>query len=283
MWLTMAGYLVPIAIGVSASVAVIALADLKRLQAIFFLNYQSWWQDRVERARVNPKLSVVPAVQGIAVASLLLVCLVFNAPVILMPALLIGITPPWLLVRFDRSRTMALENGLDAFLTALADALTAVPNLAEALQGLCEHMAQPIKDEVVATLAEVRLGRSIDDALTNMAQRLALPGFDAAVGAALLGKRTGGDLPTILRRIAFTAREMSRLEGVIKSKTAEGRGQAWVMGVMPLALILMLELINPEWLAPMWSDPIGWILIGSAAVLEFAAVALIRKIMAVDI
>jgi tight adherence protein B len=55
------------------------------------------------------------------------------------------------------------------------------------------------------------------------------------------------------------------------------------MGAVPPGLVLMLERINPDWLAPMWNDPIGWLMLGGAAVLEVAAIALIRKIMAVDI
>jgi tight adherence protein B len=70
---------------------------------------------------------------------------------------------------------------------------------------------------------------------------------------------------------------------VVKTKTAEGRTQAWVMGAVPPGIVLILEKMDPEWLAPMWEDPIGWIILGIAAVFEVVAVALIRRIMAVDI
>ncbi len=196
---------------------------------------------------------------------------------------LLVILPPWLLVRYQVKHQEALDKGLASFLTTLADSLTTIPNLTEALSTVLDHVGQPFKNEVQAVLREVRIGSSLDDALSSMAGRVRLPGFDAAVGAARLGRRTGGDLPGIFRRIADTVREMARLEGVIQTKTAEGRCQAWVMGSVPPGLMFILEYVDPDWIAPLWTDPIGWALIGLAAILEVSAIALIRKIMAVVI
>ena len=110
-----------------------------------------------------------------------------------------------------------------------------------------------------------------------------MSGFEPAVAAAIMGRRTGGDLPTILESTAKTLREIARLEGVVRTKTAEGRNQALVMGLVPPFLVVALHKIDPSWLEPMWHDPIGWALLGAAGVLEIGAVMLIRKIMAVDI
>ncbi len=251
--------------------------------ACLFIRYCSRWNRMLKFSYVDPRMKSVPRRQIITVLLLLVAAVGFRQPYCLVFALIVAAAPYWLLIRHQKKRIKMLEAGLDAFLTALADSLTTVPNLTEALQSQIELIEPPIKEEVVSVLAEVRLGRSLDDALKQMAARLALPGLDAAVGAALLGKRTGGDLPVILRRIAETIREMSRLEGVIRTKTAEGRSQAWVMGSVPPGLMLILEKVDSNWLAPLWNDPIGWIMLGCAAVLEVSAVALIRKIMAVDI
>ncbi len=270
-----------VALGVAATA--IAAADGQSPIARLFTQYRSWWEEMVRLSRAEHWLKSVPIWQ-ICIASVLIAAAIgFRRPLIVVGVLVVTVIPAWLLANYRDRRTKALENGLAGFLVALADSLTTIPNLTEALQTLVEHIEPPIKEEVVAVLAEVRLGRSFDDALKNMASRIRLPGLDAAVGAALLGKRTGGDLPGILRRIAETLREMARLEGVIRTKTAEGRSQAWVMGSVPPGLMLMLEKVDPNWLAPLWNDPIGWLMLGGAAVLEVSAIALIRKIMAVDI
>ncbi|MCP4601349.1 MAG: hypothetical protein GY847_12635 [Proteobacteria bacterium] len=277
------GSVLPVLVGTSAATAFLWVAHdqnhLKRLLE----QYSSWWIRTLAFSRGNPRMKSLPNCQVAAVLFLSAAAVILGQILFLALASISAFLPPWLLVRYRNKRIQTLEIGLDAFLTSLADSLTTVPNLTEALHTLLEHTEPPIREEVAAVLAEVKLGRSLDDALRQMAGRLALPGLDAAVGAALLGKRTGGDLPIILRRIAETLREMSRLEGVIRTKTAEGRSQAWVMGIMPPGLMLVLEKVDPNWLAPLWSDPIGWIMLGVAAALEVCAVALIRKIMAVDI
>ena len=267
------------------SVSLTSLLVAKKNSPIrrLFDTYTSWWHGELALSRLDPRLRHVPLGQVGATTAILTVSLAAENSMGMVLAAVLALVPPRLLVRHRASRIKALEMGLDSFLVALADSLAAVPNLAEALQTLSHHAQPPIKDEVETVLWEVRLGRSLDDALINMAGRLKLPGLDAAVGAALLGKRTGGDLPSILRGIASTLREMNRLEGVVKSKTAEGRSQAWVMGAVPPGLIGLLDWINPDWLAPLWNDPIGWLMLAVAAVLEVSAIALIRKIMAVDI
>jgi tight adherence protein B len=187
------------------------------------------------------------------------------------------------LIKYRGTRKQAIENELDTFLTALADALVTVPNLTEALNTTAPHLTEPIKTEIEIVLGEVRLGRSIEDSLESLCTRLQISGLDAAIGATLLGRRTGGNMAVTLRRIAGTLREMARLKGVIRSKTAEGRSQAWVMGMVPPVLIATIEKIDPNWLAPLWNDPIGWILLGAAALLEAIAIVLIRRIVAVKI
>lgn len=245
--------------------------------------YHGWWTVRLNALNLHPTFQAVPLWQGVALPTLIGGAVFMSQPLVLALAAAVVVLPPWLLIRHRLRHQQALNQGLDAFLTILADSLATVPNITEALSTVLDHVGQPIKNEVLSVLKEMRIGASLEDALSHMAQRVRLPGFDAAVGAALLGKRTGGDLPGIFRRIAAAVREMARLEGVIRTKTAEGRCQAWVMGSVPPGLLIILEYVDPNWIAPLWRDPIGWALIGLAAVLEVAAIALIRKIMAVVI
>ncbi len=281
--LTLPGLALSILVGTSVGAVFYWLRSHNTPLVLAFGRYQHWWNARLMHCRLDQRLEWIPTGQAWVTLFSCFLAIGMSKPLFLALFLAVALIPPWLVVRYRTTYERELANGLDTFLTTLADSLTTVPNLTEALSTVLEHSEHPIKGEVQAVLGEVQLGRSLDDALENMARRLKLPGFDTAVAAALLGKRTGGDLSTLLRQIAGALREMARLDGVVRSKTAEGRSQAWVMGSVPPALILILDRINPEWLAPMFSDPIGWIMLGCTAVVEIVAVALIRKIMAVDI
>lgn len=274
---------VSVAAGLAALALVLYLSKERTPLRKLIATYLDLWGKEIAQSRLPDHVRVIPLVQLACVPLFLLVFWASEEPIVGVVALLVALLPVFILFRHRRKRLELFEKDLDAFLVGLADSLTAVPNLTEALSTLQENLTHPIKEEVRGVLSEVRLGRSIGEALGSLARRLDIPALHAAVGAALLGHRVGGDLPQTLRRIAAATREIARLEGMLKSKTAEGRSQALVMGVLPPGLIAILEHTDPDWLAPMWNDPIGWILLGSAAVLEIAAVAITRKIMAVEI
>lgn len=244
--------------------------------------YGEWWRSRTAPSD-HPLLARAPMAQLVALVSGLLTALWVHpwSGVAIAAAAAAG--PPLLMRRRHERRTARLAEQLDPMLTALSNALATTPNLGDALGSIRGHLDPPMREEIETVLAETRLGRPIDDALLDMARRAGAPGFEPAVAAAIMGRRTGGNLPSILESTARTLREIARLEGVVKTKTAEGRNQALVMGLVPPLLIAALHKIDPTWLEPMWRDPIGWILLGTAAILEIAAIALIRKIMAVDI
>jgi tight adherence protein B len=241
------------------------------------------WNKRAEAVEAPGIVFALRPLQLIGVPFLLIAALLLKTPKILFAAVLLALLPGIWMRRAEKNRRQKFENDLDGFLVSLADSLTAVPNLFEALASLYPGLSRPIQGEVGIVLAEIRMGQTIDDALLRMAKRVQIHGLDAAVGALILSRRVGGDIPKTLRRIAETIREMARLEGVIKSKTAEGRTQALVIGIMPPALIFYFEKVNPEWLAPMWNEPLGWVLLSIAAINEIIALVIIRKIMAVDI
>ena len=99
----------------------------------------------------------------------------------------------------------------------------------------------------------------------------------------LVGRQTGGDLPKILEESSATLREMARLEGVVRTKTAEGKTQAYVLGVIPFVLIGAIHMVDEHWLEPLGSTTLGFAIIGTAAVLWVAAILLARRILAVDV
>ena len=269
-------------IAAAVSVALIAAFSSPAILTPY-LRYVSWWNSRAEFNRLHPRYRRLPLTQ-IAASSVLSIAAIWSHNLI--PAgvaLAVLIVPAWLLSRAFERRLLLLTDQLDETLTALANALRTMPNLGDALSYLKKHLEPPMGEEIGDVMAEVRLGRPLDEALTSLACRLDIPGLHAAVAAAIMGRKTGGDLSGILEETARSIREMARLEGVIRTKTAEGRSQALVMGLIPPFLTVALHKIDPTWLEPLWHDPIGWILLGIAAMLEISAVALIRKIMAVDI
>ena len=201
------------------------------------------------------------------------------------PAILTSIALPFIPFVFlwqkKRQRQQSMNNQMDNMLANLANAFSVTGNLSNAIEDVADGEPEPMQSELTRVLHEIRLGSSEDDALQRMAERSELPLFRTAITAMIVGKRSGGQLAQIMSDTAASIRELKRLDGVLKTKTAEGRIQAWVMGLVPFFLCGLLQLINPDWLAPLWNTPFGWVLLSCALLLEIIAVLLIRKILAV--
>ena len=201
--------------------------------------------------------------------------------VVLIP--LVAILPLSILHRNRDKRVDTIELQLDTWLLMLANALKATPSLGDAINSSARIMRGPIAQEIDLVIKEVNLGTPLDQAITNMGLRVNNRTLSGALATILIGRQTGGDLPRILEDSAATLREMQRLEGVVRTKTAEGKGQAYVLGAIPFVLIGALHAVDPEWLQPLFETTLGYVIIGISMSLWLGAILAARKILQVDV
>jgi tight adherence protein B len=193
------------------------------------------------------------------------------------------ITPIAVLQRRRDKRIAAIELQLDGWLMVLSNALKAAPSLGEALATSQSLSRPPMSEEVDLVLKEVRLGNPTDQALLHMAARCNSRTLWGAVATLLVSRQTGGDVSRILEDSADTLREMARLEGVVKTKTADGRAQAYVLGVLPVFLLAAIHFVDPHWLSALGSNALGYLITIAAATLWILGFLSARRILAVDI
>lgn len=206
-----------------------------------------------------------------------------GVPIALIGIPIVAAAPALWFIDARHKRQEKIEQQLDTFLLALANALKASPSLGDALNATSTLLRAPMKEELELTVKENQLGVPLDQALLNMARRVGSRAFSGALTTVLIGRQTGGDLSRILETSAATLREMARLEGVVRTKTAEGKAQAWVLGVIPPLLVALLNWMDPLWLQPLSSGIIGYIIVAIAVVFWVAAIFAARRILAVDI
>jgi len=196
---------------------------------------------------------------------------------------LFALAPPAVLSSRRHSRTERLELQLDAGLLAIANALKASGSLADALSSAVQVVPRPLRDELVIVLREHGLGEPLDRALGNLAARTQSPVVTAATVTLLIARNAGGNVIRTLETSAEALREMARLEGVVRTKTAEGRAQSTVIAILPLPFFCGIDALDPHLLAPLWRVPAGHLVIAGACALWVLAIFLARKIVDVDI
>jgi tight adherence protein B len=197
------------------------------------------------------------------------------------PAVAIG--PKLLIERRVARRTASIEEQIEPWLNAIANALRASPSLGDAIASTTALLQAPMSEEIDLLVKEYELGTPLDRALDNLTARVGSSTLSGAVLALKVARKTGGNLPEMLESAAAALRELARLEGVVRTKTAEGKAQAFVIGLIPAPLVLGVHAMDPEFFAPLAQSFLGNLVVAGAATLWTVAILMARKILAVDV
>lgn len=227
--------------------------------------------------------------KAIAVGQLCAVLLAFAALLVtrepltlaLLPCIALG--PHLYLKRAEAQKLQKIEAKIDAFTVALSNALRATPNVARALSTVVSTMPAPLNQELELTLRDMRIGSTLDQALTDLSARVGSQTLDTTISALLIGRRVGGNVPEILAQTGASVREMSRLHAVLRAKTADGRVQAMVLAVFPIGVVFVFDLLSPGYFAPLTTTGVGAVIMALAGVFWLAALLLARTIMKVEL
>lgn len=194
-----------------------------------------------------------------------------------------AIIPAARLLLAYRRRRAACDAQASTFCTTLANLLRTIPNVQGAIEAAAATLKAPLSDELRFALAELALGTPLDAALLSSAARCKSRGFEACVSALLVGHQVGGNLPALLETTAATLREMERIDGVVQSRTAEGRAQLAVLAFLPAAILVAFSVVSPGYFAPLQEEWLGRLILAGAGVLWLSAMFLAKAIMVVDV
>ena len=210
--------------------------------------------------------------------------MIFNSLIVGLIFGLLGLLAPEVLVRFlRRRRRLRFGTQLVDALMSMSNALRTGFSLPQAFDLIQREMDDPISQEFRLMNTEIRLGVSVDEGLQHMVERMPGEDLDLVVTAISISHEVGGNLTEVFDNIAQTIRERHRLEGKIRSLTAMGKMQAYVICSLPIIMAVALNFTNPELMEPMLHRPLGLLMLGVIAVLEVCGILVIRKIVNVDI
>jgi tight adherence protein B len=191
--------------------------------------------------------------------------------------------PKMYLKRAWKNRIKDLDAQVEEAMIYMSNSFKANPALPDAIQDVVNSMGPPITQELSVLLKEYKLGTPLDAALINMQSRVPSRNLQLAVSALIIGRTVGGNIPKILEDIANTIRESFRLERVIDTQTAQGKMQAWVIGMMPIVVIVMFYLMDPELITPLFETIPGYGILAIAALLNLVGVVFILKIIRIQV
>jgi tight adherence protein B len=196
----------------------------------------------------------------------------------------VGAAAPWFVLQYQLGhRAEKLREQLPDVLTILASSLRAGHSFLQALDTVSKEIPEPAAGEFVRVVAEVRLGRPVEDALGALADRVGSADFKWAVLAVNIQREVGGNLAEILDNVADTLRERAILRRQVRVLTTEGRLSAWVLGVMPFVIALYMYAVNKDYISLLVTTTVGWIMLIGALGLLTLGVFWMRKIVKIDV
>ncbi|MDM0057537.1 type II secretion system F family protein [Variovorax fucosicus] len=207
-----------------------------------------------------------------------------QAPLLGVAAGAVLIAVPLLYVQRKRSRRLTrMEQQLPEALDLVTRALRSGHSFSSGLQMIGEEMTEPIANEFRIVSDEVNFGVSLQQALTNLSERIPLTDLRYFVVAVLIQRDSGGNLTEVLSNLSRLIRERLKLLSKVRVLSAEGRLSAWILGLMPFALGAVMNLLNPAFMSPLWEDPLGIAILKYMLILMAVGLLMLKKIVRIRV
>ena len=199
-------------------------------------------------------------------------------------ALLVGFVLPYAYVSYRRNKRFEkFEELFPEAIDTLARAVRAGHAFTTALEMITDEVAEPVASEFRQLYEEQKFGMPVRDALINLTERMPLVDLKFFVTAVMLQRETGGNLAEILDNLSYVIRERFKIQRQVRVYTAQGRlTMALLMGMPPIIVTIML-ILNPGFIRPLFSDPIGHTLLVAGITLQTIGYFVIRKIIRIQV
>ncbi len=232
----------------------------------------------------KPAEWVLIGVAGSAGLAVLLTLLTGN----LLIALLIAVPVGWLGMRLIvsvliRRRRRAFRDQLPDVLQFVSGSIRSGFSLGQALDAVVREGTQPAAEEFSRALAEARIGLDLEVGLDGVASRMDSVDLRWAVMAIRIQREVGGNLAEILATTVATMRERAYLSRHVRALSAEGRLSGYILIALPLLLGAWLFYTDRAYLSPLYTTPIGLVLLFGSLVLFILGVLWMRVAVKVEV
>jgi len=210
--------------------------------------------------------------------------LFLHALLLVAAAFVAGAAVPYGILKFKCGRRLKkFSDALPDAIDLMARALRAGHSMASTIELVAEQSPEPLAGEFEQVYQQQKFGLRFRDALLQMGGRVPSKDLHFLITAILVQKETGGDLTDILDRTSHVIRERLRIEGEVRTHTAQGRLTGWILGLLPVIMLLLINLVSPGYSTVLFHDPTGQKLLYAGAILIVIGGLIIRKVVDVQV
>jgi len=184
--------------------------------------------------------------------------------------------------KYEKRCSQFVDQLIDG-LTIMANGITSGLTPPVAMERVVDTMGNPLSQEFQLVLSQVQIGRSLEEALEELGQRIPRAEVQMFVSSVNVLKETGGNLGETLQTIVFTIRERQKVEKKIEAMTTQSITQGIILTMVPFVLIAVFLLLDPNFISPMFSTTLGLVLIFCMILLQVIGGLLIRRIVTIKV
>lgn len=191
---------------------------------------------------------------------------------------------PVIFIAIKRARRLgAFEREFPEVIGLLSRSVRAGHSFASGLEVVAADLPAPVSTEFRIAFDEQRFGLPLRDALLNLCARVPLVDVRLFVIALLVQKETGGNLVEILDNLSHVIRERFRIAGEVRIRTAQGRLTAGILIALPIVMMIMLHVMDPEYIRLLFVDRLGQFMLIAAGVMQMLGALIVWRIVSIKV
>lgn len=180
-------------------------------------------------------------------------------------------------------RLSAFESNFPEAIDLLARAVKAGHGLNTGMEIVGQEMSDPIAGEFRKTYEEQHLGLQFREALISLTKRVPLQDVRFFAAALIIQDETGGNLAEILGNLSATVRDRFKIRGEVRVRTAQGKLTAAILISLPIAMLFLMNFLNPEYASVLYTDPLGLIFLAVAAIMQIVGGFILWSIVNIEV
>lgn len=258
---------------------------LRQAGAATSLPLVRWLSNLLEQAAVSWGVAgFLVRAGGYGLLLTLVLLIVARNPLVVPPALGIGLLIPYLQLRRARGRRIGrFEEQFPEAIDLLARAIRAGHPFSAGLKMVAEETRDPLATEFRQVFEEQKFGLSVSESLQGLSRRIDLLDVQIFVTAVSIQREVGGNLAEILDQISLTIRERFKIQRQVGVYTAQGRMTGVLLALLPVGLGALLTIINPSYMGGLVSEPAGRAMLAAAGIMQLVGYGLIRRITTIEV
>lgn len=197
---------------------------------------------------------------------------------------LLGWTLPKHVVRYlYNKRCSQFTSQMVDGMTILSNGVRAGLSVQQSMDRVVKNLSNPISQEFRLVLSQIQLGQTLEDALTELGERIPRPDVQMFVTSVNILKETGGNMAETFQTITFTIRERQKVEKKIEALTAQGIMQGIIISMIPFILLAIFFVVDPNYIKPLFTTTLGLIALLVVITLQIIGGLMIKKVVTIKV